>query len=90
MIEPVDMRELLPVWNKLFVGKKSDFTAKIRNLRESWGNLVEVSSEIYREQTLRKIASVEEQKNNEAAKALSAKQEKQRLRDAYRARIFDR
>lgn len=90
MIEPIDMKSLLPVWTILFAGTKEDFTTKIRDLRKDWGNLVEVSSQIYRDQAMRKIASSENQKNKESTRIRNAQLAKERLRETYRARVFDR
>lgn len=90
MIEPIDMRLLLPTWYLLFQGTKEAFTAKIRDIRQGWGNVVEISSEIYRQQALRRVASAEKQNKNSADKVRKMQLDRERLRSFYHSRVFDR
>ena len=68
MIEPINMKEHLPMWNSLYRGSKEDFVKEVRLYRDNWGDLAQKSSRLYQTLTERKIASIEAQEKAEEAR----------------------
>lgn len=90
MIEPVNMKEHLPMWNSLYRGSKEDFVKEVRLYRDNWGDLAQKSSQIYQTLTERKMASIEAQEKAEEARRLRKAAELQRMKEMYRQRVFER
>lgn len=90
MVQPVDMKKHLPLWNSLYRGTKDAFINEVTQLRESWGDLAEKSSSLYKKVAERQIASAEE-KQRDIVKNREMKAAKRRqLQEMYRQRVFER
>lgn len=90
MIEPIDMKVQIPQWYKIYPDGKKSFAAKMASLKTSWGDIAETGSVIYKTQVLRKIATVEEAEKRNSDRRQRAAAETRRIRELYRARVFDR
>jgi hypothetical protein len=90
MIQPIRLKEHIPLWWSLFQGDKKAFAERVAHYRDNWGDLVESSSRIYKTQALRRIASEDSRKQAVETKKRQAELERQRIRELYRSRVFDR
>lgn len=90
MIQPMNMKDHLPLWNSLYRGSKADFIKQVMACREQWGDITDKSSALYKELALRKIASIREQKENDRLKAQRIKSEKQKIKTLYYQKVFER
>ncbi|MBV2169180.1 MAG: hypothetical protein KUL82_10790 [Bdellovibrio sp.] len=90
MIQPIDMKEHLPLWNSLYGGSKESFIKEVVHLRENWGDLAEKSSVIYQGLVERKIASEAEKKKQLEEKKARQAAELRQMRELYRQRVFER
>lgn len=90
MIQPVDMKEHLLLWNSLYRGSKESFIKEVVHLRENWGDLAEKSSVIYKGLVERKIASEAEKKKQIEEKKARQAAELRQMRELYRQRVFER
>lgn len=90
MIEPINMKEHLPLWNSLYRGNKESFVKEVRHYRENWGDLVQKSSRLYRQLTEREIASVAAREQVEEARRQRKAAEDRRVKELYRQRVFER
>jgi hypothetical protein len=90
MVEPIDMKAQIPQWYRIYPDGKKAFTAKMNGLKMSWGDVAETGSQIYKTQTLRKIASIENQEKSAADRKRRSEAETRRIRELYRSRVFDR
>jgi len=90
MIQPIDMKSHLPLWNSLYRGSKQDFIKEVVALRENWGDLTAKSSLLYKTLVQREIAS--EREKREAAERIRARKqaEDRRIKELYRQRVFER
>lgn len=90
MIEPIKMKEHLPMWSSLYRGSKEDFVKEVRQYRDNWGDLAQKSSQLYKVLIERKLASVEDQRKTEEARRQRKAAEVQRMKDLYHQRVFER
>ena len=90
MVEPINMKTQIPQWYRIYPDGKKAFTKKMAALKMSWGDVAETGSQIYKAQALRKIASVEDQEKSAADRKRRSEAETRRIRELYRARVFDR
>lgn len=90
MIEPIDLKKHLLSWYPLYPGSREEFAKLAGDLRHNWGSIVDTSSAIYKEITLRKIASIDAEKNAVLARQRRAEEERRRIRELFRSRTFDR
>lgn len=90
MIRPVDMREHLPMWNALYRGSKESFIKEVVQLRTSWGDLAEKSSQLYTAVAQREIASELEKRQSEERAKDQAAARRREMRELYHKRVFER
>lgn len=90
MIEPIAMREQIPQWYAIYPASGKNFENKIKKLKESWGDVAETGSQIYKAQALRKIASVEAADKAVADRKRRIDAENKRVRELYMQRTFER
>ncbi|KHD87333.1 MAG: hypothetical protein OM95_15050 [Bdellovibrio sp. ArHS] len=90
MIQPVDMKAHLPLWNSLYEGSKKDFITLVSHLRENWGDLTEKSALIYQNAVEREIASEKEKERAEQARKARIQAERQEMKRLYHERVFER
>jgi hypothetical protein len=90
MIQTVDMKDHLVLWNKLFKGSKEQFKKEVAELRENWSDLGERGGSLYEKIALRQIASIEDGRRKEAEKLRQAQAERQKTRELMYKRAFDR
>ncbi|WP_413294037.1 hypothetical protein ACLSU7_02795 [Bdellovibrio sp. HCB185ZH] len=90
MIQTVDMKDHLVLWNKLFKGTKEQFKTEVTELRENWKDLAERGGSLYEKIALRQIASIQESQRIEAEKKRQAQAERQKTRELMYKRAFDR
>ncbi|UXR63453.1 hypothetical protein EZJ49_10235 [Bdellovibrio bacteriovorus] len=90
MIEPINMKEHLVLWNSLYRGGKDDFVREVRHYRENWGDLVQKSSRLYQHLTEREIASVNEKEQAAEARRQRKAAEDRQIKELYRQRVFER
>ncbi|WP_413561477.1 hypothetical protein [Bdellovibrio sp. HCB209] len=90
MIQTVDFKDHLVLWNKLFTGTKEQFKTEVAELRENWSDLGERGGSLYEKIALRQIASIEEGHKKEAEKKRQAQAERQKTRELMFKRAFDR
>jgi hypothetical protein len=90
MIQPINIRDHLPLWQSLFQGSKEEFISAVRKQKENWGDLVEVSSQIYRKSADRQIASVERAAQVKAEKARRTEAGYEKIRKLFYERTFNR
>lgn len=89
MVQPIEMKDHLPLWNSLYIGSKENFMKEVVHLRESWGDVIETSSRLYREIVDRQIASEKEAEENARLAKLRKEEEKRRIRSLYMKKVFD-
>ncbi|WP_374073299.1 hypothetical protein [Bdellovibrio bacteriovorus] len=90
MIQPIDMKEHLPLWNSLYRGSKNDFIKEVVHVRENWGDLAEKSSLIYKTVVQREIASEQEKQRLLDEKKQRKAAELRQMKELYRQRVFER
>lgn len=90
MIQPINMKDHLPLWNSLYRGSKSDFINQVMNFREQWGDITDKSSALYKELAVRKIASIREQKEKDRLRAQHLNSEKMKIKNLYYQKVFER
>ncbi len=90
MIEPIPMKDQITLWYPLFRGSKEQFAARLHHFREDWGDLVEKSSLIYKDQVIRKVAAIEESKQRVLEGQRREQAKRARIRELFRSRVFDR
>lgn len=90
VIEPVNMKELLPVWNSLYRGSKADFVLEVRRYRANWGDLTQKSSQLYQKLVEREIASVRAREEEQELRRQRRAAEAQRVKELYWQRVFER
>lgn len=90
MLQPIDIKEHLSLWSSLYQGSKEDFLKEVSSLKENWGDLADKSSALYKSLVLRELASAEEKQVIQQRKKEQQEQELRRLKDAFRARVFER
>ncbi|MGZ3769044.1 MAG: hypothetical protein ACXWRG_05245 [Bdellovibrio sp.] len=90
MIQPIDMKKHLPLWYSLFTGSKNEFITEVKNLRSSWGDLVEKSSYLYKNLAIREIASVQEKEEKEKLQKKQMAMHLQQVKKIYYQRVFER
>lgn len=90
MIRPIDMKEHLPLWSSLFRGSKEDFIAQSRSLKERWGDLAVKGSDLYQKVVDRRIASADEKKRQDDEIKAQKAAERQRVRELFYKRTFER
>ncbi|WII71120.1 hypothetical protein QJS83_11675 [Bdellovibrio sp. 22V] len=90
MLQPVDMKEQLPLWSHLYRGSKEEFIKEVVHLRENWGDLAERSAVLYKAVAEREIASVQEKQRLQAEKVQRQEAERRRVQELYREKVFGR
>lgn len=90
MIQPVDMKNHLPLWYSLYTGNKTEFVTEVRNIKENWGDLVGKSSALYKEVVLRNLASVRDREENQRQRRQRLEQQRQQMKKLYYQRVFER
>ncbi|KYG65186.1 hypothetical protein AZI87_11510 [Bdellovibrio bacteriovorus] len=90
MIQPVDMKSHLPLWNLMYEGSKKDFIAMVSHLRENWGDLTEKSALIYKNVVEREIASEKQKERAEQVRKARIEAERQEMKRLYHQRVFER
>lgn len=90
MIEPLNMKEHLVLWNSLYRGSKESFVKEVRHYRENWGDLTLKSSHLYQALVEREIASANDRAQAEEALRRRKAAEAQKIKDLYRQRVFER
>ncbi|MNL19466.1 hypothetical protein D3C87_1406660 [compost metagenome] len=90
MIEPIEIKNHLSLWKSLYQGSKEDFLAAVQKQKINWGDLVEKSSQIYRQSADRQIASVERSAQLKADKERREEQQRQKVRQLFYDRTFKR
>lgn len=90
MIEPINMKEHLVLWNSLYRGDKAAFVKEVRHYRENWGDLVQKSSRLYQHLTEREIASINAKEQAAEAHRQRKAAEDRKVKELYRQRVFER
>ncbi|WP_413942647.1 hypothetical protein [Bdellovibrio sp. HCB-162] len=90
MIQPIDMKNHLPLWNSLYRGSKEDFVKEVTHLRANWGDLTEKSSLIYKTVVQREIASELAKQKIVEKKKQRLEAERRQVKELYRQRVFER
>ena len=90
MIKPVDMKAHLTLWASVYPGSKSEFLTEVQSLKERWGDLAIKSSDIYQGVIDRRIASAEEKQRFAEEKKAKIAAERQRVRELFFHRTFER
>lgn len=88
MIQPIDMKEHLPLWNSLYRGSKNAFIKEVVHMRENWGDVTEKSSFIYKNVAQREIAS--EQAKQRAVELKKAREaaEREKTKAFFFQKVF--
>lgn len=90
MLQPIDIKEHLVLWSSLYQGSKEDFVKEVSHLKANWGDLAEKSSSIYKSLVMRELASEEEKRAALQRQKEQKEFELRRMKDAFRARAFER
>ncbi|NUN04960.1 MAG: hypothetical protein HUU57_04275 [Bdellovibrio sp.] len=90
MLRPVDLKDHLSLWSSLFQGSKDDFVEAVARLKYNWGDMAEKSSALYKSVVMRGIASQEERDLVLLRKKEREAEEIKKIKELYRARVFDR
>lgn len=90
MIEPIELKSHLELWNSLFEGTKAEFKAAALEQRESWGDLAATGGLIYQKSVDRKLASIAEEKAEVARKKQAKAAEDRRIKQLFYERTFER
>lgn len=90
MIEPVNMKELLPVWSSLYRGSKDAFVSEVRHYHDNWGDLTQKSSQLYQKLVERELASVKAREDAEKLRQQRQAAEARRIKELFRQRVFER
>lgn len=90
MIQPVDMKDHLPLWHSMYKGSKKDFLNEVRHLRENWGDLVGKSSSLYKNAALRELASLREKDEVQRQYKERLELQRHRMQKLYYERVFER
>lgn len=90
MIRPVEMKDHLAIWAQIYPGSKAEFLNAVRELKERWGDIAAKGSEIYQGVIDRRIASAEEKQKQEDERKAKAAAERQRVRELFYYRTFER
>lgn len=90
MLQPVDLKDHLSLWSSLYQGSKADFVDAVAHLKYNWGDMAEKSSALYKSVVMRGIASEEERKLALVRKKEREEQEIKKMKEIYRARVFER
>lgn len=90
MIQPINMKDHLPLWYSLYEGNKENFITEVRHLRDHWGDLVEKSSFIYKKLVLRELASIHEKEEVQRIKKERMEFQRQQIQKIYYQRVFER
>lgn len=90
MLQPVDLKDHLSLWSSLFQGSKEEFIEAVAHLKYNWGDMAEKSSALYKSVVMRGIASEEERKLAVLRKKEREEQEIKKMKELYRARVFER
>ncbi|MCR3916735.1 hypothetical protein, partial [Klebsiella variicola] len=69
---------------------KESFVKEVKNLKENWGDLTEKSAFIYQAITERKLASIAESQRQAEEKSRQQAAERQKLKNIYFQRTFER
>ena len=90
MIRPIDMKDHLTLWAQIYPGSKSEFLSAVKELKERWGDVAVKGSEIYQGVVDRRIASAEEKLKQAEERKAKAAAERQRVRELFYQRTFER
>ncbi len=90
MINPIDIKQYVKLWYPLFKGDKESFKERVIVLKDAWGDLASKSSAIYKGVILRREASIAEEKQREIDKKMQLENEKKRILEIFRSKVFDR
>lgn len=90
MIQPLNIKEHLPLWSSLYVGSKENFRKEVLGFKKYWGDLTAKSAAIYRDIVVREIAATEAAQKAVELKKQRQAEETRRIRELYWKRSFER
>jgi hypothetical protein len=90
MIQPLDIKNHLKVWNSLYEGSPADFKNEVGELKVKWKNVPEVSSAIYKSLAQREIESVEKKRKTEAENQAHSRKAAMESKSYFYKRTFER
>lgn len=89
MVEPINLKKHLKVWNELYPGSKEQFVTEVQDLRDQWSDLVEESGDIYKKVAEKRLLAQEEEKRREREARKEKEQERRLLRESFHRRVFE-
>jgi hypothetical protein len=90
MVEPVDLKSHLKAWYELYPGTRAQFVSEVQDLKDQWADLIEKSGDIYKRVAQRKYAALDDEKRAQQELKQKQQQERLRLREEYRQRVFEK
>ncbi|MBC7371458.1 MAG: hypothetical protein H7326_07835 [Bdellovibrionaceae bacterium] len=89
MVEPIDLKQHLKSWYQLYPGKRSQFISEVQDLKDQWADLIEKSGDMYKRIAERKMAALDDVKNQEVEKKKKQELERKRVRAEFHKRVFE-
>jgi hypothetical protein len=86
MIRPIEVGEFLRDWLPMSNLSVAEMKHQISSYKERWKGALEQSAQLYAQVATRRIAAVEERERLKLEKAVSLRQEREKLRQMYRDR----
>lgn len=89
MVEPINLKKHLKVWNELYPGSKEQFVTEVQDLRDQWSDLVEESGDIYKKVAEKRMLALDAEKRREQELRKQKEQERRVLRESFHRRVFE-
>ncbi len=90
MIQPIVLKQHLQLWGSLYLGGRRKFSDEVKTLYKSWGDLVEKSNHIYRQERDRKVANATLANNKKIEVKNAEVERRQREQKIFYQRTFER
>jgi hypothetical protein len=86
MIRPIEMAAFLKDWYSMSGLSVAEMKTRVQEYREAWKDGLDLSSELYSQVVLRRIASVEEKERKKWERHQASERERRKLRNMFRDR----
>lgn len=90
MIQPIVLKQHLQLWGSLYLGGRKSFAGEAKTLNKSWGDLIEKSNHIYRQERDRKVANAALENNKKIEVKSAEVERRQREQKIFYQRTFER